>query len=119
MTLLPAPVGEFMMGNERERYKVNLGRFCVARYPVTNAQWVRFVAATGHKPLKHWPGGVCPLDKATHPVVYTGTTLNAKARRHGRRGAFFRAFRVSIFPRPVVKIGRLLGGWRKKTEAGP
>jgi formylglycine-generating enzyme required for sulfatase activity len=81
-----------MMGDERERHKVNLGKFYVARYPVTNAQWVRFVAATGHKPLKHWPGGVCPLDKATHPVVYLtwydlerGSAEGRKARKKAPR----------------------------------
>ena len=66
MTLLPVPAGEFMMGDERERHKVNLGKFYVARYPVTNAQWARFVAATGHKPLKHWPGSVRPTGQS-HP----------------------------------------------------
>ena len=42
----------------------------MARYPVTNAQWARFVAATGRQPPKHWPDGQCPAEKATHPVVY-------------------------------------------------
>jgi len=49
---------------------VDLDTFYVARYPITNAQWARFVAATGREPPKHWPDGVCPPDKATHPVAY-------------------------------------------------
>jgi len=73
--LIEVPAGEFMMGSEesddeRPVHKVDLDTFYVARYPVTNAQWARFVAATGRKPPKHWPDGVCPPDKATHPVVY-------------------------------------------------
>jgi formylglycine-generating enzyme required for sulfatase activity len=73
--LVEVPAGEFMMSSEeyddeKPVHKVDLDTFYVARYPVTNAQWARFVAATGHKPPKHWPDGVCPADKATHPVVY-------------------------------------------------
>ena len=75
LALVPVPAGEFMMGseeydNEKPVHKVDLDTFYVARYPVTNAQWARFVAATGREPPKHWPDGVCPPDKATHPVVY-------------------------------------------------
>ena len=81
--LVEVPAGEFTMGSEesdREKpvHKVDLDTFYVARYPVTNAQWARFVAATGHKPPKHWPDSVCPPDKATHPVVYV-TWYDAKA----------------------------------------
>ena len=73
--LVEVPAGEFMMGSEEHYsekpvHKVDLDTFYVARYPVTNAQWARFVAATGREPPQHWPDGVCPLDKATHPVVY-------------------------------------------------
>jgi len=73
--LIKVPAGEFMMGSgeyddEKPVHKVDLDTFYVARYPVTNAQWARFVAATGREPPQHWPDGVCPPDKATHPVVY-------------------------------------------------
>ncbi len=81
--LVEVPAGEFMMGSEeyggeKPVHKVDLDTFYVARYPVTNAQWARFVTTTGHKPPKHWPDGVCPPDKATHPVVYV-TWHDAKA----------------------------------------
>jgi len=73
--LIKVPAGEFMMGSgeyddEIPVHKVDLDTFYVARYPVTNAQWARFVAATGREPPQHWPDGVCPADKAAHPVVY-------------------------------------------------
>ena len=81
--LIEVPAGEFMMGSaesddEKPVHKVDLDTFYVARYPVTNAQWACFVAATGREPPKHWPDGVCPPDKATHPVVYV-TWYDAKA----------------------------------------
>jgi formylglycine-generating enzyme required for sulfatase activity len=73
--LIEVPAGEFIMGSEeynseKPLHKVHLDKFYVARYPVTNAQWARFVAATGRKPPRHWPDGACPADKATRPVVY-------------------------------------------------
>ena len=78
VTLLPVPAGEFQMGSddkdshgdEKPVHAVHLGTFYVARYPLTNAQWARFVQATGRKPPKHWKHGVYPAGKATHPVVY-------------------------------------------------
>ncbi|MEZ4580586.1 MAG: SUMF1/EgtB/PvdO family nonheme iron enzyme [Caldilineaceae bacterium] len=38
-------------------------------YPVTNAQYARFVAATDHRAPDHWQGGAPPDDLRTHPVV--------------------------------------------------
>ena len=37
--------------------------------PVTNAEYARFVAATGRKAPAGWPGGKMPEGKAKHPVV--------------------------------------------------
>jgi formylglycine-generating enzyme required for sulfatase activity len=62
------PAGEFVMGDERRR--VRTGAFHIARYPVTNLQYWRFVANTGHDPPTHWTGGTYPVEKALHPVVY-------------------------------------------------
>jgi formylglycine-generating enzyme required for sulfatase activity len=42
----------------------------VARTPVTNAQYARFVAATGHEPPQHWKGKAPPDELRDHPVVY-------------------------------------------------
>jgi formylglycine-generating enzyme required for sulfatase activity len=50
---------------------VNLDHgFFVARMPVTNAEYARFVEATGHESPTHWRGKVPPGDLRDHPVVY-------------------------------------------------
>jgi formylglycine-generating enzyme required for sulfatase activity len=42
----------------------------IARYPVTNAEYQVFVAATGHTPPPHWKGGMVHADEAPLPVVH-------------------------------------------------
>jgi Sulfatase-modifying factor enzyme 1 len=37
--------------------------------PVTNEDYAKFVADTGHRPPSHWPDGQMPDDLAMHPVV--------------------------------------------------
>jgi formylglycine-generating enzyme required for sulfatase activity len=69
------PPGPFIMGGGYG-LPVKVARieqgFFIARTPVTNAQYARFVAATGHEPPRHW-GGNAPPDKLRfHPVVYVG-----------------------------------------------
>ncbi|MHA6798299.1 SUMF1/EgtB/PvdO family nonheme iron enzyme [Bounagaea algeriensis] len=39
-------------------------------HPVSNAEYARFVAATGHTPPQHWPDGASPTELAEHPVVF-------------------------------------------------
>lgn len=39
-------------------------------FPVTNSDYARFVAATGHQPPQHWPKGKCPDTLFDHPVTY-------------------------------------------------
>ncbi|MGC8923535.1 SUMF1/EgtB/PvdO family nonheme iron enzyme [Streptomyces griseoaurantiacus] len=39
-------------------------------YPVTNADYARFVRATGHRVPQHWPDGRCPDSLCDHPVVW-------------------------------------------------
>jgi len=70
------PAGEFWMGSdqisddEKPVHRVQVGAFAIARYPVTNAQYVVFVQATGREPPRHWEGGQMPPHLANHPVVY-------------------------------------------------
>ncbi|MDY6877976.1 MAG: SUMF1/EgtB/PvdO family nonheme iron enzyme [Chloroflexota bacterium] len=69
------PAGEFWMGGEGEYdskpvHRVHLERFQIARVPVTNAQYLFFVAATGHKSPKHWEDDRPPHGLESHPVVY-------------------------------------------------
>lgn len=69
--LVAVPSGRFTMGshlhpNSRPEHQLELGTFRIGRYPVTNAQYARFVTATG----RHWhaTGGHAP-HLATCPAV--------------------------------------------------
>ena len=54
--LVPIPGGSFLMGNDRGRpderpaHRVALPPFRAARRPVSNAEYLRFLQATGHEP---------------------------------------------------------------------
>lgn len=80
--------GEFVMGreegreNERPEHRVNMEPFYIDRYPVTQAEYQRFVEATGH-PIPNYEvawvktegynwnaaSRTPPPDKSDHPVV--------------------------------------------------
>jgi formylglycine-generating enzyme required for sulfatase activity len=62
------PAGEFLYGDKKETRK--LPEFWIDKTPVTNAEYARFVAETGHEPPKHWKAKSPPEDIADHPVVY-------------------------------------------------
>lgn len=66
--MVRVPAGEFLYGDEKE--KRELPEFWIDKTPVTNAEYARFVAATGHKPPEHWKGKTPPKKIADHPVVY-------------------------------------------------
>jgi formylglycine-generating enzyme required for sulfatase activity len=67
------PPGEFVLGGEYgfdlQIVRLDEG-FFAARTPVTNAQYARFVAETGHRSPRHWKGPRPPQRLADHPVVY-------------------------------------------------
>jgi len=65
MVLIPS--GEFFYGEDKQR--VHLPAYCLARTPVTNAQYKTFVDATGHPAPFHWRDGGIPYRKEDHPVV--------------------------------------------------
>lgn len=52
--------------------------FYVDVYPVTNAQYAQFIAATGQQPPQRWENGKYPDGVADHPVVFV-TWNDAKA----------------------------------------
>jgi formylglycine-generating enzyme required for sulfatase activity len=72
------PAGEFLRGsdtgnyNEGPRQLVYLDAFEMDRYEVTNVQYSRFWAATGHEAPPYWKGGNYPYGQADFPVVGIG-----------------------------------------------
>lgn len=78
------PAGEFLFGPDRE--KVYVEAFYIDRFPVTNADYKKFVEATGHEHPAHWRRGTWPEGKADHPVVQvTWHSANAYAQWAGKR----------------------------------
>ncbi len=69
--LVTVPAGPFLMGDDQDsnaspQHKVELGTFKIGVYPVTNAQYLRFVEATG----RGWRSddGRRP-ERANHPAI--------------------------------------------------
>ena len=71
------PVGPFRMGSNKRRdplafddempqHVLNLPRYYIARYPVTVAQFQKFIEATSHA----WEHAERPQGQSNHPVVY-------------------------------------------------
>ncbi len=76
-TSIIIPAGPFTMGTDNPRSdsynkparNVELKEFKIDKYPVTNAQYARFVAATGYLPPLDWEDGRIPPGKERHPVT--------------------------------------------------
>ncbi len=69
------PAGKFLMGSndkhddEKPQHAVNLPAFYIAKTPVTNAQYKRFVDVQGYQVPSHWENGQIPKGKEHLPVV--------------------------------------------------
>ena len=55
--------------SEQPQCRVNLPGYWIGRSEVTNAQYRRFVQATGHRAPDHWKGGQIPSGLKSFPVV--------------------------------------------------
>jgi gamma-glutamyl hercynylcysteine S-oxide synthase len=76
-SMVQIPAGAFLMGTNSERadpqdkpqHKVQLPAYWMDKYLVTNAQYARFVAQTGHRPPSSWKDGKIPKGEEMHPVT--------------------------------------------------
>jgi len=76
-TMIAVPEGVVAMGTDkvpsdeqdRPMHQTHLAAYMIDKYPVTNAQYARFVAATGHRPPLHWKDGRIPQGEVMHPVT--------------------------------------------------
>jgi iron(II)-dependent oxidoreductase len=76
-TMVEIPAGWFVMGTNNERadaqnkpeHKIQLPAYAIDKYPVTNAQYARFIVKTKHRPPLDWENGVIPDKKELHPVT--------------------------------------------------
>ncbi|MBC7299796.1 SUMF1/EgtB/PvdO family nonheme iron enzyme [Nocardia salmonicida] len=62
------PEGVFLSGTGD--LPVYIDGFYLDVYPTTNADYHRFVSATGHSAPRHWESASPPPEIATHPVVW-------------------------------------------------
>ncbi len=89
LEMVKIPAGEFLVGSsdkdrmaindEKPQRRLHLSDYWIARTPVTNRMWKRFLEESGYRPesddhdgdyLKHWNNGKPPIHKLDHPVVY-------------------------------------------------
>ncbi|MBI5302839.1 MAG: SUMF1/EgtB/PvdO family nonheme iron enzyme [Chloroflexi bacterium] len=73
--LVTVPAGEFVMGSEsgeedeKPQHRVALPAYRIGKYPVTNAEYKRFVDETGHAAPARWNENTYRTGEANHPVV--------------------------------------------------
>ena len=85
-TMILIPGGSFTMGTDLDRadpqdkpqHTATVASFSIDKYLVTNAQYARFVAATGHRPPLNWKNGRIPQGELLYPVTMV-TWYDAKA----------------------------------------
>ena len=75
--VITIPAGSFRMGTDsprsdsqnRPEHRVELTSYKIDKYPVTQAEYARFVTATKHRPPLDWEKGVIPDEKHMYPVT--------------------------------------------------
>ena len=75
-SMVEIPTGEVLIGEALESVWVDA--FQIGRYPVTNAQYRRFIQQTGHEPPNPWVEGEYPELMGDHPVTWVSCE-NAEA----------------------------------------
>ncbi len=76
-SMVTIPAGSFAMGTNMERadeqdrpqHSVSLPAYKIDKYVVSNAQYARFVAATGHLAPSNWKNGRIPDGELLRPVT--------------------------------------------------
>ena len=69
------PAGSFTYGTGATATNVVLDRFCIGKFPVTEAEYKVFADATHRQDLpQHWRNGTYPEGKANHPTPYVSLT---------------------------------------------
>ncbi|MEU1599925.1 SUMF1/EgtB/PvdO family nonheme iron enzyme [Streptomyces sp. NPDC005708] len=66
--MVPVEEGVYMAGPDNKPTWVE--GYSIDVYPTTNADYARFVRATGHRAPQHWSDGKCPDSIFDHPVVW-------------------------------------------------
>jgi formylglycine-generating enzyme required for sulfatase activity len=67
LEMIHISAGEFLYGDEKRL--AYLPDYWIAKTPVTNAHYLRFVQTAGRPAPEHWQGKYPPADIAQHPVV--------------------------------------------------
>ncbi|NDU91449.1 MAG: formylglycine-generating enzyme family protein, partial [Ferrovum sp.] len=75
--MVTIPAGPFTMGTDLDRadlqdkpqHTVTLPSYAIDKYLVSNAQYARFVAATGRRPPLSWKNGRIPQGELLYPVT--------------------------------------------------
>lgn len=88
-SMITIPAGPFAMGTNFERadpqdhplHTVRLPDYRIDKYLVTNAQYARFLAETGHRPPSTWKNGRIPEGQLLYPVTLVNW-YDAKAYAH-------------------------------------
>jgi toxoflavin biosynthesis protein ToxD len=79
------------LAKEMPQHEVHVDAFEIGRFPVTNAEYAEFTAATGHRAPASWPEGKPPEGRGNHPVIriehedavaYTEWLSSATGRRY-------------------------------------
>jgi len=75
--MIQIPAGPFSMGTDSERansqdrpqHEVMVEDYWIDKYPVTNAEYARFIVSTKRRPPLDWDDGVIPTGRYLYPVT--------------------------------------------------